>query len=38
MFCRVKDEFIYVFSGFNDSKLVVCEALDVQKGTWRDIC
>ena len=27
--CRVKEEFIFVFSGFNDQKLLSCEALDV---------
>jgi hypothetical protein len=26
---RMKEEFIFVFSGFNDQKLFTCEALDV---------
>jgi hypothetical protein len=33
----MKDEFLYVFSGFNDAKLQVCEAFDVQHGTWKEI-
>lgn len=37
MLCRVKEEFLFVFSGFNDSKLMVCEAYDVQKGSWQEI-
>jgi len=37
MLCRVKEEFIFVFSGFNDQKLLVCESLDVQKGIWKEI-
>lgn len=35
--CRVKDEFLFVFSGFNDQKLMVCEAYDVQRGVWKEI-
>lgn len=35
--CRMKEEFIYVFSGFNDSKLLSCEVLDVQRGVWKEI-
>ena len=27
--CRMKEEFIFVFSGFNDAKLLSCEAYDV---------
>ena len=35
--CRVKEEFIFVFSGFNDSKLLACEAYDVVRGVWKEI-
>ena len=35
--CRMKEEFIFVFSGFNDTKLLTCEAYDVQRGIWREI-
>lgn len=35
--CRMKEEFIFVFSGFNDSKLFSCEALDIQRGVWKEI-
>ncbi len=34
---RVKEEFIFLFSGFNDSKLFSCEAFDVQRGIWKEI-
>jgi N-acetylneuraminic acid mutarotase len=37
MLCRNKEEFIFVFSGFNDSKLFTCECLDVQRGIWKEI-
>ena len=35
--CRMKEEFIFVFSGFNDSKLLSCEALDIQRGVWKEV-
>jgi hypothetical protein len=38
MLCRIKEEFVFVFSGYNESKLSVCEAFDVQKGVWKEIC
>lgn len=28
-FCRMKEDFIFVFSGFNESKLIHCEAFDI---------
>lgn len=34
---KMKEEFIFVFSGFNDQKLFTCEALDVQRGTWKEV-
>ena len=36
--CRMKEEFIFVFSGFNDQKLFTCECLDVQRGVWKEVC
>jgi len=33
----MKEEFIFVFSGFNDSKLLSCEAFDVHRGVWKEI-
>lgn len=27
--CRMKEEHLFIFSGFNDAKLLVCEAFDV---------
>lgn len=36
-FTKLKEEFIYVFSGFNDSKLFSCESYDVQRGIWKEI-
>jgi influenza virus NS1A-binding protein len=35
--CRMKEEFIFVFSGFNDQKLFTCECLDVQRGVWKEV-
>jgi hypothetical protein len=35
--CRMQEEFIFVFSGFNDSKLLSCEALDIQRGVWKEV-
>eukprot|EP00349_Pseudokeronopsis_sp_Brazil_P012382 CAMPEP_0202978792 /NCGR_PEP_ID=MMETSP1396-20130829/85117_1 /ASSEMBLY_ACC=CAM_ASM_000872 /TAXON_ID= /ORGANISM="Pseudokeronopsis sp., Strain Brazil" /LENGTH=313 /DNA_ID=CAMNT_0049717921 /DNA_START=1420 /DNA_END=2358 /DNA_ORIENTATION=- len=35
--CKVREEFIFVFSGFNDQKLFSCECLDIQRGVWREI-
>lgn len=35
---RMKEEFIFVFSGFNDTKLMTCEAFDVQRGAWKEVC
>ena len=35
--CRMKDESLFVFSGFNESKLVVCEAFDVSMGVWKEV-
>ena len=35
--CRMKEEFIFVFSGFNDTKLLSCELFDVQRGIWKEI-
>jgi len=35
--CKIKQEFIFVFSGFNDQKLFSCECLDVQRGVWKEI-
>ena len=29
LLCRIKEEFIFVFSGYNEAKLVACEAYDV---------
>lgn len=29
MLCKVKEEFILVFSGFSEEKLLNCECLDV---------
>jgi N-acetylneuraminic acid mutarotase len=34
----MKEEFVFVFSGFNDQKLLTCEAYDIQRGTWKEIC
>jgi hypothetical protein len=34
----MKEEFIFVFSGFNDTKLLSCEMLDVQRGVWKEVC
>jgi hypothetical protein len=28
-FTKIKEEFLYIFSGFNDSKLFSCECYDV---------
>eukprot|EP00351_Strombidinopsis_sp_SopsisLIS2011_P005393 CAMPEP_0116871122 /NCGR_PEP_ID=MMETSP0463-20121206/1340_1 /TAXON_ID=181622 /ORGANISM="Strombidinopsis sp, Strain SopsisLIS2011" /LENGTH=154 /DNA_ID=CAMNT_0004508963 /DNA_START=2175 /DNA_END=2639 /DNA_ORIENTATION=- len=35
---QIKQEFVFVFSGFNSQKLVTCEAYDVQRGIWKSIC
>lgn len=35
--CRMKEEYVFVFSGFNDSKLFTCEVLDIQRGVWKEI-
>lgn len=35
--CRMKEEFIFVFSGFNDTKLMTCEVFDVQRGIWKEV-
>jgi hypothetical protein len=38
---KVKEEFIFVFSGFNDRFLTSVEVLDVTRGIWRefaDVC
>jgi N-acetylneuraminic acid mutarotase len=33
----IREEYIFVFSGFNDKKLLHCEVFDVQRGIWREI-
>lgn len=33
----MKEELLFVFSGFNDSKLMQCEAYDVSKNAWSEI-
>lgn len=35
--CQIKEEFIFVFSGFNEKKLLCCETLDTQRGIWKEI-
>ena len=35
--CQLRDEYIFVFSGFNERKLTHCEVFDAQRGLWKDI-
>ena len=35
--CQIKEEHIFVFSGFNERKLINCEAFDTQRGIWKEI-
>jgi hypothetical protein len=33
----MKEELLFIFSGFNDSKLILCEAYDVTLNVWSEI-
>ena len=35
--CQIRDEYIFVFSGFNERKLTQCEVFDAQRGLWKEI-
>ena len=35
--CQLRDEYIFVFSGFNERKLTHCEVFDAQRGIWKEI-
>ena len=35
--CQIRDEYIFVFSGFNERKLTHCEVFDAQRGLWKEI-
>jgi hypothetical protein len=33
---KIHEEYIYVFSGCNDSKFVTCEVFDVHRQQWKE--
>ena len=35
--CQIRDEYIFVFSGFNERKLTHCEVFDAQRGLWKEV-
>ena len=35
--CQLRDEYIFVFSGFNERKLTHCEVFDAQRSLWKEI-
>ena len=37
MLFQVRQEYIFVFSGFNEKKLLHCEVFDVQRNAWSEI-
>lgn len=37
LLCQTRQEYIFVFSGFNERKLTHCEMYDIQRGIWSPI-